>query len=504
MCRACVSYYVVTLLLLVQVALDAAASPRMDEFVNILRHRRLSSLKRAVSGVDRRGPYIFLTWFKECSYNNAFAWVVNALKKTCHMQQRIRFEMWPVTRPSESGAGAGMGAPPAPPAPEAALTPLARPMKRPAARVTPGSKRRRWASGTLPQEAEQEMDLDLDALAVEGAVPRPHMPCAPWLLQKIFQDPGMHDPKGLKPFLKGVGELPDSFAGGSFLGEGGFAWVYHYPKHVLGDVVLKVLKVRDMMDFLAEVHLGATLNHPNIISCIDVVVCKQLALVMPYGGQSLRDRVKRNSPSGALPEYVSLTKQMMSAVAWLHDCDLVHTDLKPANMVVDSTNRLRLVDLGSIVVDRPEHRRLWHDRFAKVAEIPCGTLWYRAPETLLGWTQIKKTVDVWATACSIWEVWVGSPLFKAWTVRTMTAKILRELGRPQGHALELFITLPNWRREFTSRAGATLMTWKQRCNLALPKKGFGDWLTPMLAYNPSDRPSSRDHLLAFGDLRTQP
>ena len=235
----------------------------------------------------------------------------------------------------------------------------------------------------------------------------------------------------------------------------------------------------------------ASLDYPNIVCCLDVVVCKRLGIVMPYGGETLRQRIKTHG--GQIPNWLPLTSQLMGAVAYLHANDVIHTDLKPMNAVVDTEDHLVVIDLGSCVVDRRDHRHLWLPRFEKLPVIPCGTIWYRAPETLLGWAHIHKSVDIWAAGCTIWEMWVGSTLFNAYTQTGMLKKIFSQLGLPKkgDDALGFFLTLPNWRRDL-SQCGAARrpMSWKQRLAISCPSKAYGHWLAEMLALLPTDRPSA--------------
>ena len=190
-----------------------------------------------------------------------------------------------------------------------------------------------------------------------------------------------------------------------------------------------------------------------------------------------------------MPNWSALTSQLMEAVAYMHGQDVIHTDLKPMNVVVDAEDsHLVVIDLGGCVVDRPDHRHLWLPRFRQ-AVVPCGTLWYRAPETLLGWADIQRGVDIWAAGCTIWEIWVGSPLFKAMTPHAVLKKILAQLGLPKGDTLSFFHTLPNWRREL-SGCRKEPMRWKQRSAIACPSKDHGHWLDQLLRLAPNERVSA--------------
>ena len=259
---------------------------------------------------------------------------------------------------------------------------------------------------------------------------------------------------------------------------------------------MKVMKLREVEDFMGEVDFMAKFDHPNVVKCLDVVVCKRLAIIMPYGGETLRHRVEAGN-KGPLPSWLALTTQLMGAIAYLHGHDVIHTDLKPMNIVINAEDHLVVIDLGSCVVDRPDHRPGWLPRFDK-PEVPCGTLWYRAPETLLGWKHIQKAVDVWAAGCTVWEIWVGSTLFKAWTQNTVVKKILGQIGLAKGDSASFFHTLPNWRRELKTHAAQVRpMSWKQRLAHACPSKAHAAWLQQLLTLLPTKRPPAEGALASL-------
>ena len=462
--------------------------------------------KKVVKSITRTGALtLVLSWIRECSYNNVYSWVTSALQQ---MPRSIQYQIYPCAAPKSTASADKPGAAPAlhsVPLGDAPADPVENPKRKLSGRQPrPNLKRPRWSVGALrpPPQSKQSEAPELDVAAAEGASPEvidvSPLPSPLWLLQKILAktDGLSKKPRGLH-----MQELPDSFANQQLIGEGSYAVTYRYRQHTLGDIALKVLKRGpDIEDFMSEVDFMAVFRHPNIVKCLDVVVRpKLLAIVMPYGGQSLRERLKASTGTGALPNWSALTSQFMAAVAYLHGQDVIHTDLKPMNVVVDSEDHLVVIDLGSCVVDRHDHRHLWLPRFAKQVDVPCGTIWYRAPETLLGWADIHKEVDIWAAGCTIWEIWVGSTLFKAWHRTTMIKKILAQLGPPKGDALSFFIKLPNWRRDMRAIRKEP-MTWKQRLVISCPTKAHGHWLEQLLRLSPGDRTSASSSQAAMWNL----
>ena len=162
-------------------------------------------------------------------------------------------------------------------------------------------------------------------------------------------------------------------------------------RRALGDVVYKVLRDRDVKRWLVRVNIASTLRHPIVVCCLDVWEGPELAIVLPYGGLSvhayIHDVHRGDHPMICWYQFVP---QLLAGVRALHEAQIIHTDIKPANMVVDNCRHLRLIDLGSCVVDREEHRALWMETVRGPTPIALGTLWYRAPELLLGWREITR------------------------------------------------------------------------------------------------------------------
>ena len=160
------------------------------------------------------------------------------------------------------------------------------------------------------------------------------------------------------------------------MSQGAYAQTYRVSGHALGDVVYKVMRRREVRSWMAEVDFLSTLRHPNVIGCVDVWEGPELAIVMPYGGRSVHALIhEMHCGEHPLPGWNQLVPQLLMGVCALHEAQVIHTDIKPANMVVDGFVHLRLIDLGSCVVDRKEHHALWMPAVQGRASIALGTLW---------------------------------------------------------------------------------------------------------------------------------
>lgn len=124
-----------------------------------------------------------------------------------------------------------------------------------------------------------------------------------------------------------------------------------------------------------------------------------------------------------LSEAKRLMLQLLSALAFLHARWTVHRDLKPSNVLLDARGSLKVCDFGLA--------RRWAPGPARPALTPgATTLWYRAPEVLLGAQDYTGQVDCWAAGCILAELVKGEPLFPARTELALAAAVAGLLGAP--------------------------------------------------------------------------
>ena len=106
----------------------------------------------------------------------------------------------------------------------------------------------------------------------------------------------------------------------------------------------------------------------------------------------------------------SILWQILNGACYLHSNWILHRDLKPANILVvgDGLERgvVKIADLGlARVFQQPLQPLTWSDRVVV-------TIWYRAPELMLGARHYTKAIDVWAIGCIFGELLTLRPLFK--------------------------------------------------------------------------------------------
>jgi serine/threonine protein kinase len=180
-----------------------------------------------------------------------------------------------------------------------------------------------------------------------------------------------------------VGQQIGNYKLTRLLGRGGFAEVY-LGTHIYlkTQIALKLLygklTPQDVQSFIQEAQTIAALKHPHIVRVFDFGVEQMMPyIIMDYASSgTMRDRY----PSGKclpLPQILSHVKQMASALAYTHERNLIHRDVKPENMLLDEQSQVLLSDFGIATVA--------HSTASMQTQDSIGTVHYMAPEQLRGY-----------------------------------------------------------------------------------------------------------------------
>jgi eukaryotic-like serine/threonine-protein kinase len=150
--------------------------------------------------------------------------------------------------------------------------------------------------------------------------------------------------------------------------------------------------------FVREAKLGASLNHPNLVSVFDTATDEEgVLIVMEYvEGEALARTLKR----GPLPpeRVASIVRDVGSALDHAHAQGVVHRDVKPGNVLLRRDGVTKLVDLG--IATAQDHTRLTHSGMV------LGTAAYMAPEQLEGGETTPAT-DIYALGVVAYEALTG-------------------------------------------------------------------------------------------------
>jgi serine/threonine-protein kinase PpkA len=200
------------------------------------------------------------------------------------------------------------------------------------------------------------------------------------------------------------------------VGKGGMATVYLATQVSLSrHVVLKVLDISQHTDntaqierFLAEGRIVASLNHPNIITIYDIGIAddNSLYISMEYiKGGDLKSRMGIPMDPHEAIDYLI---QIGSGLKVAHEHEIIHRDVKPANILFRENNIPLLTDFGIA-------KQLGNDLNLTSTGIFLGSPNYVSPEQATG-EEIDGRSDIYSLGCIFFEMLTGEKPYKADTV----------------------------------------------------------------------------------------
>ncbi|EIE87775.1 hypothetical protein RO3G_12486 [Rhizopus delemar RA 99-880] len=194
------------------------------------------------------------------------------------------------------------------------------------------------------------------------------------------------------------------------LGEGTYGIVYKAQNRETNEVVaLKRIRLDNEEEgvpctAIREISLLKELKHPNILRLYDVLHTeKKLTLIFEYLDSDLKKFL--DSLGGDIDTITikQLMYQLLKGIAFCHAHRVLHRDLKPQNLLINKKGELKLGDFGLARAYGIPVRSYSHE---------VVTLWYRAPDVLMGSRQYSTSIDLWSAGC-IFAV-LGTPTEESW------------------------------------------------------------------------------------------
>ncbi|KAJ2725569.1 bleomycin hydrolase [Coemansia sp. Benny D115] len=224
----------------------------------------------------------------------------------------------------------------------------------------------------------------------------------------------------------------DEYEKESRIGEGTYGVVYQAWHRRSGRVVA-LKRMRVSMDArshglplssLREIVLLRRLRHPNIVRVLEIAVGHRLDsifMAMEACACDLGTLLDGKAAAFTAGEVKSLVHQMLCGLEYCHRRQVVHRDLKPPNVLLTRAGEVKLADFGMA--------RLFHvPRRPMTPQV--ATLWYRAPELLMGATEYTAAVDLWSVGCVLGELLVHRPFMPGNTEAEQMQLIADVIGAP--------------------------------------------------------------------------
>ncbi|XP_037943490.1 cyclin-dependent kinase 1-like [Teleopsis dalmanni] len=273
------------------------------------------------------------------------------------------------------------------------------------------------------------------------------------------------------------------------IGEGSYGKVYKGLNKFNNELVA-IKKIRFHNDdegyasfALREISLLLEIKHPNIVTLVDMVPkINKLYLIFEYMLIDLKKYLKLLLEDEFISQSLlrSYLYQISSAVDYLHRSRIMHRDIKPRNMLIDDKGVLKVADLGMARV----YKNTPHKYSPKIS-----TLYYKAPELLLGQETYDCSVDIWAIGCTFAEMATKNVLFKGSSHINQILVIFRTLGAPTEDIWPGVTTLPHFLSEWEVESTIELTSLSGNIN----DQGI-DLIKKMITYNPASRILAKDIL----------
>ncbi|XP_054393351.1 cyclin-dependent kinase 3 isoform X3 [Pongo abelii] len=231
------------------------------------------------------------------------------------------------------------------------------------------------------------------------------------------------------------------------IGEGTYGVVYKAKNRETGQLVaLKKIRLDLEMEgvpstAIREISLLKELKHPNIVRLLDVVHNeRKLYLVFEFLSQDLK-KYMDSTPGSELPLHLikSYLFQLLQGVSFCHSHRVIHRDLKPQNLLINELGAIKLADFGLARAFGVPLRTYTHE---------VVTLWYRAPEILLGSKFYTTAVDIWSIGCIFAEMVTRKALFPGDSEIDQLFRIFRMLGTPSEDTWPGVTQLPDYKGSF--------------------------------------------------------
>ncbi|KAL1225379.1 putative serine/threonine-protein kinase [Cardamine amara subsp. amara] len=223
----------------------------------------------------------------------------------------------------------------------------------------------------------------------------------------------------------------DTFEKIDKIGQGTYSNVYK-AKDMLTGKIVALKKVRfdnlepESVKFMArEILVLRRLDHPNVVKLEGLVTSRMscsLYLVFQYMDHDLAGLASSPVVKFSEPEVKCLMRQLLSGMEHCHSRGVLHRDIKGSNLLIDDGGVLKIADFGLATIFDPNHKRPMTSRVV--------TLWYRAPELLLGATDYGVGIDLWSAGCILAELLAGRPIMPGRTEVEQLHKIYKLCGSP--------------------------------------------------------------------------
>ena len=281
------------------------------------------------------------------------------------------------------------------------------------------------------------------------------------------------------------------------LGKGTYGTVYKAKKKGC-EKFFAIKKIKNELDnegipstALREIAILKKMKNPNVVSVEAIAFNNHhIELCLEYCKYDLKKLIdcKKHDPSFYNVKFVkNMMFQLLKGVEHLHSHKILHRDLKPQNILVDDNGWiLKLADFG----------------LSRVYSIPIRpytkevlTLWYRAPEMMLGINHYAIGLDIWSIGCIFVELYLGKPFIMGDSEIDQLFKLMQVYGTFNELTLPGYKAFPYFDQDFPYWKGVGLKNYLKQRHGVIPIDDVAyDLMEKMLAIDPCKRITCKDAL----------
>ena len=287
------------------------------------------------------------------------------------------------------------------------------------------------------------------------------------------------------------------------VGEGTFGRVYKaiYKKGTKDQktVAVKLVKILEEHGFpittLREILIMKGLNHKNVLKLEEVLYSQpsqdnkfrgNVYLVFPYMEHDFSG-LRISGYSFNLGEIKYIFYEILSGMAYLHKCKIIHRDIKTSNILINNNGEVKIADYGLARKDSKQNNKKYTYRVV--------TICYRAPELLLGFREYGPEIDIWSIGCVFCELLTGVILFKENDKeKDQLNKIFSICGTPDEKKWPGVTKLPNWKEFWHKTVYKNSLRENFKDNKIVVDDITFDLIQKLLQLNPKNRITAEEAL----------
>ncbi|KAF2736986.1 Pkinase-domain-containing protein [Polyplosphaeria fusca] len=239
------------------------------------------------------------------------------------------------------------------------------------------------------------------------------------------------------------------------LGEGTFGEVYK-ARHNRSNRVFalkKILMHNEKDGFpitaLREIKLLKMLSHENVLRLEEMAIERPkgegrkraiLYMVTPYMDHDLSGLLDNPDVNFTVPQIKCYMLQLFKGLRYLHDNNILHRDMKAANLLINNRGRLQIADFGlARHYDEPVPQRgRGNGEARREYTTLVVTRWYRPPELLLQLRKYTPAIDMWGAGCVFGEMFKRKPILAGSSDINQAHIIFELVGSPNN------VSMPGW------------------------------------------------------------